>query len=45
MSSMARTFGGLPRIAALALVLIFGALPAKADDASVWAALERPDDV
>ena len=44
MSSMARAFGRVPLTAAFALILTFGVLPAKANDLSVWAALERPDD-
>ena len=41
MSSMARAFGRVPRIAAFALVLMFGVLSAKANDSSVWAVDRR----
>ena len=33
-----------PRVAAFALILTFGVLPARANESSIWAALERPDD-
>ena len=41
---VARAIGRILRIAAFALILTFGVLPANANESSIWAALERPDD-
>ena len=42
---VARAIRRISRMGALALILTFGVLPAKANESSILAALERPDDV